>query len=199
MLRCAGFRKWLEAFYIVLAGPASRVGAGYRWKNGLLILALVFTVSTPFFSFTNSRAYQGAMPPDTPLIKAFGNVVFRDETRGVKSVSVAEFMVNAGKTLTLEGDYAGLPEIRDWQAKRPGETIYVEGFELLDGRGLFWISYAAARDGTVLMQRDHQAKAIKNLRNPFNASAFWMLVIVTGPMWVACFINVSKVRITLGN
>jgi hypothetical protein len=156
MIQSASCRKWWEAYWIVLAGPATAIGGGHRWKKAVLILTIVFSVSIPFFSFQNSIPFQGSLPPNAPLIKGYGRIAFDSEQHGVKSVSVARLALDNGPSFLVEGNFSTIPDVQRWEAMNSSQSLYFEGFNLRDGKGLFWITYAATKSGSVILSRQER-------------------------------------------
>nr|WP_132453505.1 hypothetical protein [Paraburkholderia sp. BL8N3] len=196
--RLASLAKWWEAYCIVLSGPASVVGKGFRWKQAILMFAIVGAIATPFITFYSSRPYQGIIPSNDLLTKAFGRVIFGNEQRGVKSVSIADFITDSGIEIRLKGDYASLSKIKEWGDRYPLQLIYIEGFQLRNGAGPFWISYATTSQGDVLLGREEQLTSLVERRNPFGKSMLAMFLFQVVPLWIYSLINIRKVRISLG-
>ncbi len=186
--------KWVTAFWRVLCGPPSSVGHGFKWKQAILSLAITWTISSPFFTFYLALPYQGNMPPKIPLIKYNGKLIF--ENQGVKSSLRARIVVDGGADLTIQ-DPAGLIKVRDWERESRSEEVYVEGFLLRDGAGLFWPTYVATRNGDVLLSRIDQLEKLRAARNPFGKILLFMYII-SAPMWLISINNIRKVKNLIG-
>lgn len=188
-------KKWSVAFWLVLRGPASSVGVGFKWKQSILSLAIGWVIYSPFHTFYHSLPYRGDIPPDVPLVKSAGNIIFGFEP-DLKSTPFARFVVDTGKGLKLQ-DPSGLEIIREWENQNPSRKIYVEGFLLRNGAGLFWLTYVAGADGKILLSREGQLRQLKMVRDPFNSVLLWMYVLSL-PMWIISINNVRKVKNLIG-
>lgn len=188
-------KKWKIAFWLVLHGPASSVGTGFKWKQSLLSLSIGWMIYSPLLTFYHSLPYRGAIPPEAPLVKSTGRIIFGFEP-GLKSTPLARFVVDTGKRLKLQ-DPSGLETISEWQNQNPSSEIYVEGFLLRDGSGLFWMTYVAGADGKVLLNRTEQVRELKLARDPFNSVLLWMYI-TSVPMWLISINNVRKVKNLIG-
>lgn len=128
----------------------------------------------------------------------YGHVIFKTEKHGLKHVAVADLLLEDGRTLRLQDTFASLPEIDDYERLHPLDPIYVEGFYLKDGAGLFWISYAATRNGETLITREERARMLIVSRQTFGKVLLWMYLYVISPFWIISYFNIRKVRISLG-
>jgi hypothetical protein len=111
---------------------------------------------------------------------------------GLKSTPFASFVLDSGKGLKLQ-DPSGLELIREWESQNPSRKIYVEGFLLGNGAGLFWLTYVAGADGKILLSREGQLRQLKMARDPFNSVLLWMYI-TSVPMWLISIGNVRKVK-----
>lgn len=184
-------KQWRKAFWLLLCAPANVVG---KWKQLMLLGAVIGTVFCPIYTFYVSLPYQGALPPQASLVKGFGRVIFKSELQGAKRVGIADFEQEGGPSIRLPDNHVSLPGIKEWTEKHPLESIYVEGFRLRDGRGLFWMSYAATQDGQVLVDRDKRRVTLSRGREQFGTVLWWMYGYVVAPLWLSSFNNIRIVR-----
>jgi len=185
------YKKWQKAFWILLWEPTNVVG---KWKQLILLGAVIGTFFCPFYTFYASLPYQGSVPPTVPLIKGFGRVVFGNELHGVKNVAVADFLEDESRPIRLQGNHTNLSKIKAFADAHPLESVYVEGFTLRDGSGLFWISYAATRNGEVLASQEQRRISLDKRRNWLGPPLWWMYLSLVAPLWLISFINIRKVR-----
>ena len=124
-------------------------------------------------------------------------MVFGEELRGLKHVSVADF--NDGrKSIRLQDDFASLWELKKWTDGHPLVPVYIEGFKLRDGIGRFWITYAATQDGRPLIDREKRQVSLDISREWFGVLLRWMYLYLVAPLWLISFNNIRKVRNSLG-
>ena len=188
---CANCKEWRGAFFLALWGPPSIIN---KWKQSIVMASGIWTVAAPFLFWPGSLEYRGATPPAVPLIKTTGKVVFESERRGLKYASITNLVTRDGQSIRLQGDFTSLSEIKEWTDIHPTETIYVEGFRLRDGKGLFWISYATTLDGRVLAGREKQQRSLKIRSEVFGPALLWFYTYLVAPTWLFSFIFIRKIR-----
>jgi hypothetical protein len=158
-----------KALLLILWGPEERVGAGYKWKQSILIGAITMTAYLPILWMQVSAPYRGAVPPAVPLIKGIGHFHFTEKQSGAKKILHTEVAID-GKTAYLVQDGSYLQS----NPKRQYEIFYVEGFLLNDGAGLFWPSYVETMDGKVLRSREYASQALTDHRKAVGQTLIWM-------------------------
>jgi hypothetical protein len=62
----------LKAFLILRNGPDYVIGAGHRWKSGLLNMTIGLFLTFPILNLLYVQFYRGALPPTAPLIQSIG-------------------------------------------------------------------------------------------------------------------------------
>lgn len=160
--------------------------------------AVISTLSAPFMTYRSSLPYQGMVPSADQFVKTYGKVKFEFVQVGLKSVAVATFIANDGRTYDLQDMPAMLPEIQKLENSE-GVTpeIYIEGFRLLNGAGRFWITFASTRDWRILLDQEQRRKQLMSDRDPFGEVLKWLLYLYS-PLWLFSFFIVRKVRTSLG-
>lgn len=78
-----------KAFLILLRGPAEMIGPKYKWKRSLLTGAIIFTLISPFLAFVHSLPYEGAIPPNAPILKEHGAFCFGSDQHGPKNIHLS--------------------------------------------------------------------------------------------------------------
>lgn len=183
--------QWRRAFGIVLWGDPPEVS---KWKSLFLTGAVVVTIGIPFVTFYQAMPYQGQIPPETSYAKNFGKVIFENEKRGFKNYIVADFIRNDGRKFRLLGNSINLSEIKEWVDRNPDKDIYVEGFSLRNGSGLFWIAFASTKNGYVLVSREKRSRSLAIRREQFGPVMWWLYACFAAPLWLLSLNNIRKVR-----
>lgn len=188
--------SWKNAFMILLDGPDCLVGPGFRWKRNLLSMVITWMVGGPFITYYMSMPYQGAIPAESSLVKVSGKIIFSTGHSGPKSISVARMATATAGLLEFQ-DPEQLGSIREWEKRGGSGIVYVEGFRLRDGAGLFWPIYMMDESGSVILSRDRQLEILKGARNPFGPTFLWM-ILLSIPLWMVCLRNVYDIKIRMG-
>jgi hypothetical protein len=185
--------SFFKAFSILLWGSADMVGPDYKWKQSILYGAIVFTILSPFFAILYSIPYQGATPPDVPLLKGRGVFVFGGDRHGLKKSPFIDFKSEDGRTYRLQ-DYVGYDSILKFNEANPGhQEVYAEGFFLRDGLGRFWPTQVTTINGKPLLDKEKQNTALMRYRNPFDDSLL-IMYLIAGLLWIASVFNITKIK-----
>src|SRR6185437_6073675 len=131
-------------------GSPEKIGEGYRWKSGLLVLTIFMAASFPFFNMRSAAPYKGDLPPLVPLIVGNGQVRFAEKAQSVRKLDYAEFVNENGKRYVFQ-DYSVLLGVERFVTAHPDRALHVEGFILKNGEGLFWPISISTSDGKVLL------------------------------------------------
>lgn len=183
----------LKAFSILRNGSDYEIGEGFRWKRGVLDLAIGLLVAFPIANTLNALPYRGAIPPQAPLIKSIGN--FTGEHTYYSRTSqryYGIFHAADGKSYRVQDDT--LNSSQEIMSKiNSGEDFYVEGFLLEDGQGYFWPTFVTAADGRVLLSRDKTNRNLSISRDTFGEKLMWEYV-ATLPLWIISLLNAIKLK-----
>jgi hypothetical protein len=183
--------NFLRAFLVMMWGPFETIGPGYKWKQSVLSGAIIITLISPWLMIQHSSPYQGNLPPRVPLIRDDGRFIFGNEHHGFKSTPFIDFKTNGGQIYRLQ-DRVGYDSILNWNNRNTDSHLYVEGFLLRNGQGLFWPTQVTTVDGRVLLDRDQQNTSLMRSRNPFGRNLFYMYVFA-GFLWIFSIRNVVQI------
>lgn len=187
---------WRAAFAAVLTGVPIGAVRVEKWKRVLLSLAIVWTLFSPVITYYLSLPYQGRVPPENSMLKKTGRLEYRTEQRGMKQVLQLVLIQDDGKITDFQ-DPVGLESVRAWERRTGVDRVYVEGFYLRDGDGLFWPAYITTLDGKPLVTRADQSKKLKAAREPFG-QVLLMMYLYSLPMWIISLINICKMKSRIG-
>ena len=156
---------WYRAFIVLLSGLGSKEKIT-RLKGLCLIFALAGFLSTPFFVASQKATYSGHRPPEAPLIKSYG----------VLKVSAAiprrrdlVFETNQGAAYVMGG--YGTSSLYDSVQTAGARPVYMEGFLLRDGKGLFWPTLIASEQGETLVSREILNEALIRSESVYRITA----------------------------
>ncbi|KVN25508.1 hypothetical protein WJ63_15345 [Burkholderia pyrrocinia] len=110
----------------------------------------------------------------------------------MKQVLQLVLIQEGGKIVDFQ-DPAGLESVRAWERRTGVDSVYVEGFYLRDGDGLFWPTYITTLDGTPLATRLDQSRKLSVAREPFG-QVLLMMYLYSLPMWIVSLINICKIK-----
>lgn len=188
--------EWREAFWAVLSGVPVGAIRIEKWKRMVLSLAIVWTVFSPLITYYMSLPYQGNIPSNSSMIKQAGRLEYRTEQRGVKQLLQLVLIGDGGRIIEFQ-DPTGLEDIRSWERKTGIDQVYVEGFYLRDGEGLFWPTYIATLNGKPLATREEQLRKLSVARDPFG-KVLLVMYFYSLPMWIISLINIYKIKSKIG-
>jgi hypothetical protein len=180
-----------RAFAILISGSPEKIGEGYRWRNGLLVLTIFMSASFPFFNMRSAAPYQGDLPPLVPLIVGNGQVKFLQKAQGARKLDYAEFANENGRRYVFQ-DYSSLLRVEEFVTAHPEQTLHVEGFILKNGEGLFWPISISTSDGKILLAREEASKYLANRRDIWGGLLFIQQMSLA-PLWIISFFNALKI------
>jgi hypothetical protein len=183
----------LKAFLILRNGPDYVIGAGHRWKSGLLNMTIGLFLTFPILNLLYVQFYRGALPPTAPLIQSIG--VFTSVYRQPSVFGgnyVANFRASDGKNHPVQLEALNSSE-QLMKAIASGESFYLEGFVLQDGKGWFWPTFVTSVDGRVFLSREEEMENLKKRRQPFGKLLLVQYLSLV-PLWIICLINALKIR-----
>jgi len=179
---------WLKAFWLLLKGSPDVVGKGYKWKSGLLMGALIWTVATPFVGQLFDAQFSGSLPPEAPLIKATGQFVRKVAEIGIRRVPYVDFETDDGRhyvTGRYVMDAIGLEALARTE---PPVQVYAEGFLLENGKGSYWPLVIRAPGGTDLIPQQRLQDSLQRARRyPWKADM--VMYLFAGVFWVISILN----------
>jgi hypothetical protein len=183
--------SFFKAFLTLLCGPIEKIGPGYRWKQSILSGAIIVALIFPWLMVQLSSPYQGDLPPRVPLISAKGRFIFGDERHGLKLIPFIEFKTNDSRIYRLQNQI-GYDSILNFNNRHANPQVYIEGFLLKNGQGLFWPTQVMTIDGKILLDKDQQNTSLMRSRNPFGANLF-LMSIFAGFLWILSTRNIIQI------
>ncbi|MBR8182512.1 hypothetical protein [Burkholderia ambifaria] len=187
-----GISKWKVAFFLVLSGRSYGAVPVAKWKQLLLSLSLVWVISSPVFTYYLSIPYQGSIPEEGAVLKMTGKLIYGFKREGGNN-SLQAVLVRDGSGPVEFQDPMGMESVRSWERKTGSDSVYVEGFFLRDGDGLFWPTFISSQDGIPLLSRKEQLHKLSVARAPFGRLLLLMYGLAV-PMWIVSIINVRKFK-----
>lgn len=154
-------------------------------------MALIFTLFSIVCALCIASDYSGAYPPIAPIIKATGTLkaVFMPGKGGGWS---AVFTKNNGEKIKMM-PLSVPPPLVDLAKRNEFTEIYMEGFLLRDGKGMYWPTLVATTDGRVLIDNDTLIKSLNRHNRPlFNLVIF--LTFLAGPFLLLSIVQATKIR-----
>lgn len=186
--------SFLGAFCILLYGTEYDIGMGYRWKRGVVNLALISLVTFPVINIWDAQVYTGSLPPEVPLVQSVGDFTDGATYSSYKASRryVTLFHAQNGRVYQIErrAIYSSDELVKKINS---GEKFYVEGFVLRNGYGFFWPTLITTLDGRQLLSSQGQIAALKESRSPFGKLLLWEYA-STLPLWGVSLVNAMKIK-----
>ncbi|MEX3855449.1 hypothetical protein AB3X94_15465 [Paraburkholderia sp. BR10923] len=185
---------WLKAFWLLLKGGPDVVGKGYKWKSGLLTVALVGTLAMPFIGEHFRAQFLGAMPPEAPLIRATGQFVRKIAEIGIRRVPYVDFETDDGRhyvTGRYVMDAIGLEALARTE---PPVHVYAEGFLLRNGEGSYWPLVIRTPSGTDLIPPQDLQDSLQRARNPWQVKVYAVMYLFVGVFWAISILNARRLK-----
>ncbi|MEX3855447.1 hypothetical protein AB3X94_15455 [Paraburkholderia sp. BR10923] len=184
---------WLKAFWLLLKGSPDVIGKGYKWKSGLLNLALTWTVATPFIFQLFDDQFAGSLPPEAPLVRATGQFVRKVAEIGIRRVPYVDFETDDGRhyvTGRYVMDAIGLEALARTE---PPVHVYAEGFLLEDGKGSYWPLVIRTPGGKDLIPQQRLQDSLQRARR-YPWKAVIVMYLIAGVLWAISTRNAYRLK-----
>lgn len=184
---------WFFAFKALFGG------LGKKGMPGLKAMILLGGLVCPFiFSLQfaqHSRLLAGAIPPEVPVIRTTGTLVWEIEKQGIREVSYVDLVTDEGKTYPVRQE-TYFAEIEALARASSPTKLHVEGFLLknttLRGGSSFWFTSVQLPDGRFLVTAPQSIKELERARRNREAIALFLLTVIF--LWTISLLNVYRLK-----
>jgi hypothetical protein len=183
-------RGFFESLSLLLNGPPELVGEGFKWKQLILMGAVVGTLFSPIFTYQNSLSYQGSIPPVAPVLEGTATLSSGFESTGFKHKQYIYIHMNRGATYRVQDGNVLLPGISTL-SETTTPPMQVRGFLLDNGKGDFWPISIMDSMGKEILSEEKSRNSLAINRNPFGRLLLDLYIFVS-PFWIVSLVNLFR-------